>query len=55
LELQRQKEIIERWLDTPGIPADARQKLVEMLAEVNGGISDVVVSGQSLDGVRIAS
>lgn len=33
LELQRQKEIIERWLDIPGIPADAHQKLVEMLAE----------------------
>ena len=34
LKLEQQKEIIERWLDIPGIPNDARQRLSEMLAEV---------------------
>ena len=29
-ELQREKEIIELWLHTPGIPTDARQKLLEI-------------------------
>lgn len=40
LELQSQKEIIQRWLETPGIPTDAHQKLVEMLAEVNDEMSE---------------
>ena len=35
IELQRQKEIIEQWLLTPGIPTDAHAKLLEMLGEVN--------------------
>ena len=34
MELQRQKEIIEQWLQIPGIPTDARAKLLEMLSEV---------------------
>ena len=37
-ELQREKEIIELWWHTPGIPTDVRQKLLEMLAEVNKGL-----------------
>ena len=30
-ELQWQQEIIELWLNTPGIPDDARTGLLEML------------------------
>jgi hypothetical protein len=33
-ELQWQQEIIELWLNTPGIPADARTGLLEMLRDV---------------------
>jgi hypothetical protein len=33
-ELQWQLEIIELWLNTPGIPADARTGLIEMLRTV---------------------
>ena len=35
MELQCQKEIIERWLQIPGIPTDAHAKLLEMLSEVD--------------------
>ena len=35
LQLRRQKEIIEFWLHTPGIPTDACLKLADMLEEVN--------------------
>ena len=35
MELQRQKEIIEQWLQTPGVPIDAHAKLLEMLCELN--------------------
>lgn len=34
MELQRQKEIIEQWLQTPGVPNDAHAKLLEMPSEV---------------------
>jgi hypothetical protein len=34
VELQWQREVIEKWLDTPGIPLDARTGLVEMLRVV---------------------
>jgi hypothetical protein len=33
-ELQWQREVIERWLNTPSIPFDARTGLLEMLKEV---------------------
>jgi hypothetical protein len=46
LELKREKEIIELWLQTPGIPTDARQRLLEMLAEVNMGLRDSLVSNK---------
>lgn len=38
MKLQRQKEIIEQWLQTPGIPTDAHAKLLEMLGEVSAEI-----------------
>ena len=34
MSLELQKEIIEQWLLTPGIPTDAHSKLREMLGEV---------------------
>jgi hypothetical protein len=45
-ELQREKEIIELWLHTPGIPTDARHKLLEMLAEVNTELKVCLVSNK---------
>ena len=45
-ELQQEKEIIELWLHTPGIPTDARQTLLERLAEVNKEFKDCVVSNK---------
>ena len=38
MKLQRQKEIVEQWLQTPGIPTDAHAKLLEMLGEVSAEI-----------------
>jgi hypothetical protein len=52
IELQRQKEIVEHWLDTPGIPADAHAKLIEMLGEVNEEINSVVNSPNTFDSAR---
>jgi hypothetical protein len=45
-ELQREKEIIELWLRTPGIPTDARHKLLEMLAEANTELKVCLVSNK---------
>jgi cell division FtsZ-interacting protein ZapD len=47
VELQWQREIIERWLSTPGVPADAREILFEELQEVNEEIVSLVKSGSS--------
>jgi hypothetical protein len=35
MELQWQLEVIEKWLETPGIPLDARSGFLEMLQDVN--------------------
>ena len=35
MELEWQREVLEKWLNTPGIPPDARAGLVEMLRGVN--------------------
>jgi|GraSoiStandDraft_50_1057286.scaffolds.fasta_scaffold254591_2 cell division FtsZ-interacting protein ZapD len=43
-ELQRQAEVLKQWLDTPGIPPDAHQKLNEMIAEVKERINELVVA-----------
>jgi hypothetical protein len=34
MELEWQREVIEKWLNTPGIPPDSRAGLVEMLRGV---------------------
>lgn len=48
MELQRQKEIIERWLDTPGIPADAQTQLLEMLSDVNKEMQNLMTCRETL-------
>ena len=35
MELQWQREVIEKWLETPGIPLDARSGFLDMLQDVN--------------------
>ena len=34
MELQWQRDVIEKWLSTPSVPFDARTGLLEMLKEV---------------------
>ena len=34
VELRWQEDVIERWLHTPGVPADARANLLEMLRDL---------------------
>jgi hypothetical protein len=34
IELEWRSEVIERWLNTPGIPSDAREGLLAMQSEV---------------------
>ena len=34
IELRWQEEMIDRWLNTPGVPDDARSGLLEMLSNV---------------------
>ena len=48
-ELRPQKEIIEHWLNTPGIPADAHAKLLEMLSDVNEKMISLIGSNTHLD------
>lgn len=46
-ELQWQQEIIELWLNTPGIPDDARIGLSEMLSSVKQEKEDLRVQRHS--------
>jgi hypothetical protein len=46
-ELQWQQEIIELWLNTPGIPDDARIGLIEMLRSVKKEKENLCVQTQS--------
>ena len=40
-ELQWQEEIINLWLNTAGIPSDARTELIEMLSAVKRELEDL--------------
>ena len=53
MELRSQKEIIEQWLQTPGIPA-AHARLLEMLSEVKKemDMNAFVASNKDHDGGR---
>ena len=44
VELRRQKEIIEQWLNTLGVPEDAHAKLLEMLDEVEEEMNDLATA-----------
>ena len=56
-ELERQKEIIEMWLHTPGIPPDARTQLLEMLSDVTKEMRNLMACHKSFldDRTRLAS
>ena len=43
VELQWQQEIIELWLNTPGIPADARTSLIDLLGTIREEIEHLRV------------
>jgi hypothetical protein len=46
VELQWQREIIELWLSTPGIPADARTSLIDLLGTVREEIETLRVQAR---------
>ena len=48
MELQWQKEIIERWLNSPGVPANAQGALREELEELKKEIEDQIAAGPAL-------
>jgi len=53
MSLELQKEIIEQWLLTPGIPNDAHSKLLEMLGEVKTEMKTrVLTSNKDRDDAR---
>lgn len=41
IELEWQKEMIEVWLNTPGIPNDARNELAELLERIKSEIEEI--------------
>jgi len=45
MELQWQREVIEKWLSTPGVPLDARTGLLAMLEEVKEGMPRLESAG----------
>ena len=42
IELQWQRETLERWLNSPGVPADAYEVLLQQLQEVKKEIENLV-------------
>lgn len=49
MELQWQRDVIERWLNTPSIPFDARTGLLEMLKEVQAEMGRLEAAGRYFD------
>jgi hypothetical protein len=47
-ELQWQREVIEKWLNTPSIPFAARTELLEMLKEVKEEMGRLDAAGRCL-------
>jgi hypothetical protein len=41
VELRWQEDVIERWLHTPGVPADAHANLLEMLRELKDEMNNL--------------
>ena len=56
VELRWQREVIERWLHTPGIPADAHTNLVQMLKQLETETDDSTLSTKEVHerGKRVA-
>ena len=50
MELQWQREVIEKWLSTPGVPLDARTGLLAMLAGAKEGMPRLEAAGVLFDG-----
>jgi len=57
MELQWQREVIEKWLNTPGVPFDAREGLIEMLRGVKEEMGRLEASRSQCDEdtLRVAS
>jgi hypothetical protein len=49
MELQWRREVIEKWLNTPSIPPDARTALLEMLKDVNEEVTRLEASSSHFD------
>ena len=49
MELQWQREVIERWLNTPSIPLDARTGLLAMLEGVKEDMARLEAAGSYFD------
>ena len=48
IELQWQKEVIERWLKIPEITSDGREPLLEMLRVVEEKLEDLSTSRRNV-------
>jgi len=49
VELRWQEEVIERWLNTPGIPEDICRELRAMLWDVRREMGELELAGEGLD------
>jgi hypothetical protein len=49
MELQWQREVIERWLNTPSIPLDVRTGLLAMLEGVKEDMARLEAAGSYFD------
>jgi hypothetical protein len=49
MELQWQREVIERWLNTPSIPLDVRTGLLAMLEGVKEDMARLEAAGRYFD------
>jgi hypothetical protein len=48
-ELRWQRDVIEKWLNTPGIPLDAHSGLLEMLKGVKEEMADLAAIRSHFD------
>jgi len=49
MELQWQREVIQKWLDTAAVPLDARSGLLEMLQDVNEEMAELEGASRHFD------
>jgi len=50
VELRWQEDVIERWLHTPGVPADAHAKLLEMLSDLKDEMNRLTPDAKEVHG-----